>query len=640
MGKLTLVYRLFFVCVIVLLVTQPAVVAGGKDDDDEDDDPKVVGSGEGFNRMDFKELAGAFNGTTITPQTLIDWAWNRNVTTDITTKHGIRLNSSSTFQRDPFVFTIGFQSRPWTGFYVRLYTKRGRYVMGYTYTLDRIIAHVNSTATSIELANSIPFSSCVFGSNATTSTQVDNARVFEWNSTCRTSSNSTVVELNGMLSTQSVNFNGVELNPFEHSVKVTVRNLPTSVTSRAPKFYTVLGNVLEDGIDAKDNTNETFGFVHLNKYASIIYRKEVNGSAVALSNSSRSQQLGFQVNVTGVSAPPLSVQLVFRTNAFQALADAYKLWLALPNATRTVASKTEEQYKSNRTVNMTDSSDDKVTVRTQGKEENKTRSFAPQFTLKFKPFPHVRATFVKQNGTEVEMFSYRIGILRLVEVNAQNTVTNSTNSFSFSRDLPWIRLSTTQVNVTSASGANVTLLQLSSSFTIASGAFKGLKFVFTGFIGSSMFQKSDAEMISPESLKYTLTIENFPYNFTDSNLAIVKAIWSRAKRLRGNSTSQVSVGGYGSFTWIQQAVADSMFTAVKVEMLGNSSVRVADTDNDRKDETVEFVAFKFNAITPKVVSWDPEVGVSSADIVNADSAGADTAAGDPAISPDSTSCKL
>lgn len=120
--------------------------------------------------------------------------------------------------------------------------------------------------------------------------------------------------------------------------------------------------------------------------------------------------------------------------------------------------------------------------------------------------------------------------------------------------------------------------------------------------------------MKPTSIKFTVTINNFPYKGLGSSLALIaKMVSERNTNEKSDSDErkngfvktaekQVDIGSEAYFSWATSALADGVSVAVvntKVEKL--NSTEAAEPNENR-------MFFSFIAKTPKSIVWDPKLG--------------------------------
>ena len=138
-------------------------------------------------------------------------------------------------------------------------------------------------------------------------------------------------------------------------------------------------------------------------------------------------------------------------------------------------------------------------------------------------------------------------------------------------------------------------------------------------ISEASVGKLNKTVVRPNGLKFGLDIHNFPYKYDNSKLVVVAKVESKAKRQRGEGSKKNSLdigSKFGRIGWVPEVDLGNNQTAnVTLQVVQGDipelSGRTSEDDNDRdQNETIDLMLFKIDAIQPKHVIWDPELGVN------------------------------
>jgi len=557
----------------------------------------------------------------VTAETILDWAWNRQVSFNASVSSGIQIDSKSFSDCDPFRFRVdtvntiagpGFWGRLWVG---------EKPTVGFGVGFHSLVGMSGAAPNNFDLLRNLVMNNLKFGAPSIKVETVNGVKVGTWtvsaNAKVFGSIDNVLLELQGWLSESPVLYKGMMLSPFELVTRIQVSNYPFNDTQKNLRLS--FSSFTE--VRAIKNDSRPIGTVNLTLYGSLNWMKNVSGT---IYSASVSQNL-IHLDAFGVDTKkPVDFYFTLKMDLFRAEMDAYKIAMAkghIFNETEKIKTKIEnfldevkKSFSYNRTIKAT-ISDDSVRVESRSREKpssvNSTSNatYFPAFRLNLRPIPNIRASFVRSNGSDSEIFTYAVGIFRIVEFNSEVSVKDSKSFYQFSEKTPWRR-----VQVDNVTYDGVLCNKITSSFNTSTGMYVRID----AYIATSEVAKSEIETLSPSKLKYTIEIGNFPYNLTDSSLALVKGVWAKTKpTFQSSSNTSAEFGKMGSFKWIRQASIDGSDSAVNVEVLGNSSMS-ASLGETRNGEMVEFMAFKFVASQPSSVIWDPETGVAPDEIVATD----------------------
>ncbi|KAI9144480.1 hypothetical protein BKA69DRAFT_796974 [Paraphysoderma sedebokerense] len=152
--------------------------------------------------------------------------------------------------------------------------------------------------------------------------------------------------------------------------------------------------------------------------------------------------------------------------------------------------------------------------------ENQTIKYESEFFLKVADIPRTGAKFVmKDNNTDTK-FGFRVGLFKIVEINEARglSLKNSTNAINFFGNSTqyWSKIQT------SAVGTSARKFMTTYSKPIADTG-KNVSVTLDAYVTQEQVVV-DNMTLHPYGLKYGLVIENFPFLYSDSHLAVVKGI--------------------------------------------------------------------------------------------------------------------
>ncbi len=146
-------------------------------------------------------------------------------------------------------------------------------------------------------------------------------------------------------------------------------------------------------------------------------------------------------------------------------------------------------------------------------------------------------------------------------------------------------------------------------------------FTIIAKISGSISEDGNATL-TPNSIKFDVILNNFPYTQSDSSLALETRLKTEFERKIdadtdeeeagfGSDETQVGFGTTGFFSWANTADADG----TTVEVVTSSIMDLDDDDEKEHDleegETTEKLWFSFIATNATKIFWDPKVGVES-----------------------------
>ncbi|KAI8804697.1 hypothetical protein BJ742DRAFT_741859 [Cladochytrium replicatum] len=209
------------------------------------------------------------------------------------------------------------------------------------------------------------------------------------------------------------------------------------------------------------------------------------------------------------------------------------------------------------------------------------------YRLGFYPWPFIRGSFFRTldaNSVTVNntgLFSLALGIVKIVEFNASISVNQSTSHVDFSgRTLNWSPIVFSNVTSVGVDGSVVTFRRAFTSFSAP--------VVYPNFYANLTidYYPRDVTVLSDDGktritsggsqIKYSFGFGNFSYQYTNSSLALVHAVWSsKFRMLRGSPTNRraylgIDNGGY--FAWLGSVrAAPGVTLSIQTLSLQNST---------------------------------------------------------------------
>ncbi|KAI8590103.1 hypothetical protein BDZ88DRAFT_112831 [Geranomyces variabilis] len=238
------------------------------------------------------------------------------------------------------------------------------------------------------------------------------------------------------------------------------------------------------------------------------------------------------------------------------------------------------------------------------------------------------------DGTDAEAceptWTYAIGVHRIVETNGSIPWRASTSFLDLRGDGYSGTWSPFVLKNTTLSGSAV-LSTISSTFTANASISTGSVTLYAE-LSAREGTTSTGKTVKPNALKYGIDIADFPYAYANSNLVLVKAIYSSAAAAANAHATSVSLGAAGTFTWDSALAIVSASGAATTGAVAGAEVAPADlsgadsfvanngTDDDGEagsydGESAAMVTFALGgaeAVHARKVSWDPEMTVYTA----------------------------
>lgn len=147
--------------------------------------------------------------------------------------------------------------------------------------------------------------------------------------------------------------------------------------------------------------------------------------------------------------------------------------------------------------------------------------------------------------------------------------------------------------------------QADGKYTCSASTSDGVFTATFEFSGTAF--NSGGQSLSPEDLKISVLINNFPYSDANARLALLVNGWAKTEyKDRDDSAAEKKVTNGGSaFTWVTSVSLDG---TIKDDGVAVSPVTFADDGSDKKFS----IWFSFLENSPDVIDWDPTVSVNGA----------------------------
>lgn len=221
--------------------------------------------------------------------------------------------------------------------------------------------------------------------------------------------------------------------------------------------------------------------------------------------------------------------------------------------------------------------------------------------------PQIELQYTTSTNTSQTELAYRVEFQSIIEFLANSTggfQSNQTVSTYNIGDAGWNPMNYSYVNgvhiIKATTKDNVFTLLLKLSDTIV---------------------QSGNVTLTPNALKIDVIINNFPYNRSDTSLALATKVKTGGETHYENSSQQVADGfakdeqqlsvnttaASGFFSWADKALADGN----AVNVIHSNIVRTSNETDLGDGETATLLLFAFNAVHPKNITWDPRIGVIS-----------------------------
>lgn len=263
-------------------------------------------------------------------------------------------------------------------------------------------------------------------------------------------------------------------------------------------------------------------------------------------------------------------------------------------------------------------------VAIRAKSLNQSVQYFGEFHLSTAGIPNTGARFFMRDQDSISAFGLRVGLIQLAEVNAGKNidVANSNNTIKFAGSTRfWSPIQVTNV----PNSNNVVIKKLSTTFTNATGLGTNVSVTVDAYLASEKVTINNVTYL-PRSLKYGLLIENFPFQYADSQLAIVKGVMFKSvdkDDFTPNDQSMAIAGAKGRFNWTSSVNYDGQNMEIKADttVYTNATLPVVafvQDDVSRVDvsEAAKFVVFRTKQGNYSRIEWDPEVAVDEEKIAS------------------------
>ncbi|KAI9138232.1 hypothetical protein BKA69DRAFT_811583 [Paraphysoderma sedebokerense] len=246
---------------------------------------------------------------------------------------------------------------------------------------------------------------------------------------------------------------------------------------------------------------------------------------------------------------------------------------------------------------------------------NQSISYRTEFSMGVANVPRVGGQFFWRDNDTVPIFGIRVALLRIAEIGNGWSLTNSKNVIDFPNTTNlWSPITVTDV----PNDKNVAFKKLSSTFSKAvNGSNTNVSVTLDSYFASEIVTINGTIFV-PNAIKYSLTIENFPFKFGNTTLAIAKGIIQKTGLgIQYDATARnVTLGnGRGGFNWVKNATYDNTITNVTADnALSNTFTlpipKVNETEDDgdlENGETLNVVVFRTPIGSFTKFVWDPQV---------------------------------
>jgi len=267
---------------------------------------------------------------------------------------------------------------------------------------------------------------------------------------------------------------------------------------------------------------------------------------------------------------------------------------------------------------------------------NDTIKYRSRFTLKTSGVPNIQGEFFRNDSiTNGNGLGFRVAILGLAEVNPGKgwNLATSGNTIKF----PGSGSMWTPITVTNMTGDNGVIVRKFLT------SYKNATLPNFNVTVDAYLTPNDTTLmglsLKPYSFKYGLEINNFPYVYNDSQIAIVKAVFYKSSDKGPDFSVQnrsLSVSGGCRFNWTStltytsvNGTADDAITPDNTTSSDTNSVGVkVDNDPDKNgSEGAAVIVFRTKTGNFSRLAWDPEVVLNDDSLAQTTSSGSGTTSG-------------
>jgi len=265
---------------------------------------------------------------------------------------------------------------------------------------------------------------------------------------------------------------------------------------------------------------------------------------------------------------------------------------------------------------------DEKTLQVESGSREGEKSFSLNFRMTTDGVPRFMLKFSSKGASESESskvkFATRLGLFRLVEYNDTIAPLDSNRFLSLVLHprTSWSDLRSGVENLQNSEGATVKSVRTSLVYN-NDIAYQNLNVTLKTYFTDKP-TTSNRTVLNPDSIKYSVYINNWPYSLNNGRLALVHAVWVKDTKLQLNDTTKRSItlsGGLGRFDWDtaitinggQDATVELDQTIYKTDKLSGPT---STNEGEDTGDSPRFVNFLFPGGAQDIV-WDPEFGINS-----------------------------
>lgn len=257
-----------------------------------------------------------------------------------------------------------------------------------------------------------------------------------------------------------------------------------------------------------------------------------------------------------------------------------------------------------------------------------------RFDCSVRGFPNFRLAYFTKEEDTVDGFAFRVGLLKLAEYNGTIAANDSTNAYSLRGTRgQWTAPTKEEIQA----DGDAKLYKLSSTMT-GTGDHVNMTMRFDLFLATAGLKAGNVTY-SPSSIKYTLTVLNYPYKMANSSLAILSGIFV-PNTSRTYGSTKVNIGNNSTFDWDPTVYADGVVAPIEANRdMYEAPITNTNSTNDHDDgyrstENIDFIYHLVkDVVHPANVTWDPSLGFDDSDELSSptDPSSAPRSAGVPAV---------